>query len=60
LSAHDCHKPPKQEKIRQRLPGRPAEREEVLEPIYAWINEGFEFLVLRDARSLLIELSEPE
>lgn len=27
LSAHDCHKPPEQEKIRQRLPRRPAERE---------------------------------
>jgi hypothetical protein len=33
---------------------------ELLEPIYAWFNEGFEIPALRDARSLLIELSKPD
>jgi class 3 adenylate cyclase/tetratricopeptide (TPR) repeat protein len=32
---------------------------ELLEPIYAWFNEGFELPVLREARTLLKELSKP-
>jgi len=32
----------------------------LLQPIYAWFTEGFEVPVLRDARSLLIELSKPK
>lgn len=37
--------------------GKQRAARELLEPIYAWFTEGFEFPVLRDARSLLNELS---
>ena len=39
--------------------GKRAAARELLEPIYAWFTEGFDFPLLRDARELLKEFSNP-
>ena len=39
--------------------GRRAEARDLLQPVYAWFTEGFDTADLRDARTLLAELSTP-
>jgi predicted ATPase len=39
--------------------GQGIEARELLAPVYGWFTEGFDTLVLKEAKALLDELSEP-
>ena len=39
--------------------GKRAEARDLLAPVYGWFTEGFDTLDLKDARTLLSELSSP-
>ena len=43
----------------RRQQGRPQEAAALLAPIYAWLTEGLDTADLKDARTLLANLTEP-